>query len=155
MITALHHIGISVVNLERSIAFYRDFLGMELSSEHPFGGPRFERILRLTGASGRAAHLHGGGTEVELFEFAHPSPRRSDPDRPACDNGITHFCIEVADLRGLYARMSEAGVDFHCPPIDFDICEATYCRDPDGNIIEMIEMYRTPGAQSANEGHHL
>ncbi|MFD2580338.1 VOC family protein [Novosphingobium colocasiae] len=75
-------------------------------------GRVFEQIFRLEGAKGRAAHLHGGGTEVELFEFTHPRPQTADPKRPVNAHGITHFCIEVADLRGLHLRMSEAGVDF-------------------------------------------
>ena len=140
MITGFNHVGISVANLERSIAFYRDLLGMQVIQEVSFEGERYEFILGLKGAKGRIAILRIGNLELEFFEFVHPTGQLADPNRPVCDHGIAHFAVQVEGLAGLYARLKDAGVVFHCPPIDFGCAIATYLRDPDGNVIEMLQM---------------
>lgn len=140
MITAFNHVGISVSNLERSIRFYRDLLGMAVIQEVSFEGERYEAILGLRGAKGRIAILRLANLELEFFQFASPAGKPAEPDRPVCDAGITHFAVQVEDLPGMYARLKSAGVVFHCPPTDFGCASATYLRDPDGNVIELLQM---------------
>ena len=141
MIRALNHVGVSVVNLERSIAFYRDLLGMAVIREREFSGEQYEGILGLAGVKGKLAILQAATMRIELFEFSHPVPRLSDPKRLVCDHGITHFCIEVSDVDHEYGRLKAAGVTFHCAPVEFPgKVRATYGRDPDGNVFEMIQI---------------
>lgn len=141
MITELNHVGLSVSNLERSLAFYRDVLGMEVVIQAPFEGGRYEIITGLTGAKGRAVLLQLKGTslQVELFEFSHPKPKPADPQRPVCDHGITHFCMSVKDIESEYQRLKAANVAFHCPPQVSATSKVTYGRDPDGNVFELLE----------------
>jgi 2-keto-3-deoxy-L-rhamnonate aldolase RhmA/catechol 2,3-dioxygenase-like lactoylglutathione lyase family enzyme len=136
----MHHVGLSVVELERSLAFYRDLLGFEVTAHQPFEGDLYETIMALPGTYGRAAMLAGPGLQLELFEFTHPAPDRSDPERPVSGHGITHFCLTVGDVDAEYDRLSAAGVSFHCPPLDFGTAKATYLRDPDGNVIELLQL---------------
>jgi catechol 2,3-dioxygenase-like lactoylglutathione lyase family enzyme len=138
MIERLNHVGLSVTNLERSLGFYRDLLGLEVAALRNFEGEKFETILGLDGVRGRVALLKGPNIRVELFEFAHPSPKVADPHRPVCDRGITHFCIEVSDVSTMYDRLRAAGVPFHSAPVDFSgEATAVYGRDPDGNVFEL------------------
>ena len=66
--------------------------------------------------------------------------KAGDPNRPVCDQGITHICLQVTDIDAEYARLSAAGMRFHCAPQTAPgLCRATYGRDPDGNIVELIE----------------
>jgi len=140
MIRGINHVGISVANLERSIRFYEDVLGMKVSGQGTFAGEQFERILRLQGATGKSAMLRKEGLLIELFEFSHPTPKPGDANRPVCDHGITHFCIDVVGIEAEYERLKAKGVSFHCPPLDFlGIAKATYARDPDGNVFELLE----------------
>lgn len=145
MTRSMNHVGISVANIDRSIEFYSELLGIEVSvATKPFGGIEQETILALRGASGKVATVRAPGIQIELFEFSHPSPRISDPNRPVCDHGITHFCIEVTNIETEYQRLKAAGVAFHCPPINFrNIALATYGRDPDGNVFELVELLKT------------
>lgn len=145
MIRAINHVGVSVANLDRSIGFYRDLLGMDVVKQRPFSGEQYESILGLQGAEGRLALLQAGNMRLELFEFSHPSPKPGDSIRPVCDHGITHFCIEVNDVEDSYARLKAAGVSFHCPPLEFATGKATYGRDPDGNVFELLERAPAPG----------
>lgn len=146
MVKGMDHVGISVENLERSIAFYRSCFGMEVVIHQTFEGERYDAILGLAGAKGKVALLRSDNMQLELFEFARPSPKVGDLDRQVCDHGITHFCIEVADIHSVYDRLKAFGTRFHCPPIDFGSVKATYARDPDGNVFELLQMASTEKA---------
>lgn len=140
MIRGVHHVGVSVADLDRSIAFYRDLLGMTLEFEGPFSGEQFDRILALEGAVGRVALLRAQDLQLELFQFLNPLPKAASVNRPVCNHGITHFCIEVDDVYTTYEALKTAGVVFHCPPLKFGPTTiATYGRDPDGNVFELLE----------------
>lgn len=153
MIKSMNHVGISVADLERSIKFYRDAFRLEVVSRSEFGdemldkyGERYERkyrmVLGLESATGKVATLRSGTLTLELFEFKTPEPKTADPHHPVCDHGISHFCVEVADLPGEYLRLQSAGATFHCPPQIFfgGKALATYGRDPDGNVFELLEL---------------
>ena len=143
MVKGLNHVGISVSDLDRSVEFYRRVLGMELVIETGFEGQSYAQILALTGPNGRVAALKASTFELELFEFASPQPRAMPVDRPVCDHGISHFCVEVSDIESEYERLLSLGVVFHCPPASFPGGDkATYARDPDGNVFELLELAR-------------
>ena len=139
----LEHVGLSVVDLDRSIAFYREGLGLELLKESHFAGEQYSRLLRLPDVRGRVAVLRNAGVQLELFQFLHPEPARADGERPVSKHGITHFGISVDDIDGVYRRLEAAGALFHCPPLTFSgIAMATYGRDPDGNVFELLKRIR-------------
>lgn len=140
MITGINHVAISTRDLDTSISFYRDLMGMDLVSSSAFEGELFDNIMGLKNARGRSAMLKIGHSQLELFEFAHPQAKGSNPDRPVCDHGITHFCFDVTDIDAEYERLTLAGVPFHCPPQDAGFAKATYGRDPDGNVFELFEL---------------
>jgi catechol 2,3-dioxygenase-like lactoylglutathione lyase family enzyme len=139
MIKGLHHAGLSVQDLDRSIEFYRT-LGVELVCQGSWDRGPMDSITALTGTRGRSAMLKIGGQHLELFEFASPAGKPADPARPVCDHGITHFCIEVCDVQSEYLRLVAAGVRFNCEPQDFGAAKATYARDPDGNVVELAQF---------------
>jgi len=140
MITGISHVGISVANLERSIEFYRDLLGLRVLQEVPMRGPNYDAIMGLKGTDGRIAVLRTGNLEIELLEFKPPS-RPAERERHVSDQGISHFAIFVEDAAGLYARLQAAGVRVHSALVYFASCTTTavYFCDPDGNFIEMLQ----------------
>jgi catechol 2,3-dioxygenase-like lactoylglutathione lyase family enzyme len=145
MIKGVNHIGLSVVNLDRAIVFYRDIIGMELVVRTSFSGEKYETILALQQVRGEVALMQRGDLRIELFEFSNPQAKRGDRHRPVCDHGITHFCLQVTDLQQEYERMRAAGVAFHCPPQTFGRgARATYGRDMDGNVFELLETADAP-----------
>ena len=146
MIKRMNHIGMSVKNMDRSIEFYRDLLGMDVLFEPtPFSGPIYEKVLGLTGAAGKVATVRKAGMDIELFEFSTPVAQSSAGDRQVCEHGISHFSFEVSDIKSEYERLKAAGVVFHCSPQNFeDIALATYARDPDGNVFELVELLKKP-----------
>jgi glyoxylase I family protein len=139
MIEGMDHVGISVANLDRAIDFYQHILEMKKVSGGTFAGGQYETIMRLPGATGRSATLAAEGMKIELFEFHNPMPAPSNPLRPVCDHGITHICIRVKDINHEYEKMRAAGMVFHSAPLLFGSTRAAYGRDPDGNVLELIE----------------
>lgn len=134
------HVGISVSDIERSIAFYHDMLGMEqLCEVFPFGGEQFEAIMDIPGVTGRMCMIGKGNLNLELFEFT--GSKAKDPEYPVSDRGISHFGVEVDDIAETYEKLRAAGTRIHSPVITFNqgSMQATYCRDPDGNVFEILE----------------
>jgi len=142
MIRGIHHTAISTPDLERSVRFYRDVLGFQeiFTSGWNQGAETADKITGLRDSSARLVMLKAGNACIEIFQYANPQARPGDPNRPACDHGITHLCLDVGDIESEYERLNKAGMVFHCPPQDMGGVSATYGRDPDGNIVELLEV---------------
>lgn len=142
MLQGFHHAALSTPDLDRLVAFYRSLFGCKVVREFgwPAGVPEADALTGLEGSAARAVMLELGGSHLEIFEFSSPEPRPGDPDRPACDHGISHICVQVRDSHAEYQRLKTAGMRFHAPPLPQDGGYVTYGRDPDGNIIELLEF---------------
>src|SRR5512137_1065081 len=91
-----NHVGISVSNLEQSMAFYGDLLGMEpMSPPLLLTGEEVEDVTALKHFKARVCMMARGNLALELFEFEVPAPKPQDPDYPVNNHGITHFGITV------------------------------------------------------------
>lgn len=143
MIHGIHHTAISTSDIERSARFYRDLLGFEevFKLNWDVGNEQLDNITGLRDSSAKIIMLKCGNACVELFQYATPEPKAGDPRRPVCDHGITHLCLQVTDIDTEYARLAAAGMVFHCPPQPVgSTIRATYGRDPDGNVVELLEL---------------
>jgi catechol 2,3-dioxygenase-like lactoylglutathione lyase family enzyme len=142
MIRGIHHTAISTADIERSLRFYRDLLGFEVvyTSAWEAGTASTDRITGLKDSAARVVMLKTGNACVELFQFSSPTPKTAEPMRPVCDHGITHLALYVTDIDAEYERLKAAGMTFHCPPQGRGAIRATYGRDPDGNVVELLEV---------------
>jgi catechol 2,3-dioxygenase-like lactoylglutathione lyase family enzyme len=143
MIQGIHHTAISTGNLERALRFYRDLLGFQevFSSAWEVGTEEVDRIVGLKDSSARVVMLKAANACVELFQYETPHPKPSEVNRPVCDHGITHLCLQVTDIDAEYTRLKAAGMLFHCPPQAVGSgLRVTYGRDPDGNVVELLEV---------------
>src|ERR1700758_1565193 len=97
-IIAADHTGITVSNLERSLAFWRDVLGFELSHRAHQAGAMAEEITGVKGAELKLAVVKApGGHKIELLEYLAPPDRKRADVRP-CDVGHIHVALVVDDL---------------------------------------------------------
>jgi catechol 2,3-dioxygenase-like lactoylglutathione lyase family enzyme len=142
MIRGIHHMAISTANLDRSVRFYRDLLGFEeiLASGWKRGAAVADKITGLQDSEASLVMLKAGNACIEIFQYSSPQAKPGDPNRPACDHGITHLCLNVHDIQYEYERLKAAGMVFHCAPQNMGNVSATYGRDPDGNIVELLEV---------------
>jgi catechol 2,3-dioxygenase-like lactoylglutathione lyase family enzyme len=136
------HTGVTVSDLDRSIAFYRDVLGCEVSAPVRAEGAFFEAITGVPGCRIDIAFARLPGHVIELLCYRHPAGRASSL-RP-CDPGFVHVCLKVADLEQAVERVRGAGLTPVGPvqqaaegPLRGLKC--VYVRDPDGVVLELIE----------------
>jgi catechol 2,3-dioxygenase-like lactoylglutathione lyase family enzyme len=143
-VTGLHHTGLTVRDLGRSLAFYRDVLGLEVVLEQEKQGGYLGAIVGYPDAHVRMAHVRAPGSDhrIELFEYVQPAPEER-PLEPR-QIGPTHVCLLVDDLAGAYERVRAAGLETLSPPVEVDTganagSRALYVRDPDGILLELFE----------------
>jgi catechol 2,3-dioxygenase-like lactoylglutathione lyase family enzyme len=142
----IHHTGYTIADLDRSLHFYRDLLGLEVIATQEKEGGYLAAIVGYPDAHVRMAHLRvpGDGHVVELFEYLAPAGERPATHEPR-DVGTSHLCLVVDHLPALYERLAAAGVDsFVSPPVEVDTGInrggwALYLRDPDGIPVELFQ----------------
>jgi lactoylglutathione lyase len=123
-VKAIDHIGIRVVEPERSIAFYAEF-GFELVWR---GGPEPVAILR--NASGLELNLILNGVP-------HESVRNVLYDVPTKWAGYTHMALQVASIEACVSELRALGITITEGPLPLGGGLALFVRDPDGNVIEL------------------
>ena len=148
-IVGAHHTSFTVANLEQSLAFFRDRLGLTVVGQREIGDEYLGRIVGLPGCRVRAALLRVPESEhhVELFEYIAPKGQVHAP-RP-CDPGSCHLALLVADLPALYERLRAEGVAFVSPPVRIEAGPnaggyGVYLRDPCGILIELFQPPSRP-----------
>lgn len=128
MITGLVHIGITVVNFDAMLTFYRDVLGLTVDAvvAHPRGG--------------RKATLRGSEREViELIEYPNPKPHQG---RDRTRTGIHHFGFIVDDVRADTERLQASGVEVEGEIIvnaKGELVQHFY--DPEGNRLHLTQPH--------------
>jgi catechol 2,3-dioxygenase-like lactoylglutathione lyase family enzyme len=140
------HAGITVSDLERSIKFYRDVVGLTLTRREP---PRVtrERKLGVPGAKVEIAVMHYGEHQdsVELIKYHSPdSPNSYGASVNAI--GQIHLTFKVDNIAAEIKRMKSLGVEFTGGDDYGENLEGPlagwkwiYFKDPDGTNLELIE----------------
>jgi catechol 2,3-dioxygenase-like lactoylglutathione lyase family enzyme len=152
-VSGIDHVGITVRKLERSLAFYRDLLGLrviEISDEQDVG-----QIVGIPGARVKTADLDAGdGRVLELLEYV--AARGDDvPQRPNAA-GCPHVALQVHDIPKVLRRLARAGHNPDGEPttitdaIAFEGATVVYLRDPDGAVIELVQRPK-PGRSEATD----
>ena len=140
---SVHHVGITVSNLERSMDFYADLLGGERLGPYERSGPRIDAVTGYPGVLVRQAFVRAqeGSTVVELLQYVRGSSVVLDPDNGHV--GAAHVAITVRGLDGLLTRLRAAGVTVLSDPIVTSEPMAgyrcVYVLDPDRVRVELVE----------------
>lgn len=119
---AFEHIGIIVADLDRSLRFYTEGLGLELLRR------------RGTGSRGSAA-LKAGDTEINVFCNADSTVLGSDEPQK-----IDHLCLsmETASIADLILALREVEISIASGPVERSDGTALFVRDPDGIRVELL-----------------
>jgi len=146
-ITRVNHTGISVADIDRSLSFYRDLLGLELIFDSDVDDVEpLNAVVGMDRARGRVAWLMAGDTMIELWQWDHPHGRDLPEDYRPADRGVTHFALQTDDVDELYRTVVDAGYHANTRPLDLGLHKTTYIRGPDQEIIEILEDRATPEA---------
>lgn len=145
-LTSVAHTGFTVQDLEWSIAFYRDLLGMQLVHQRDTAAPYVSQVTGFAGARLKIALLKVGPEDPHTLELLQYVSHPGEPtDRATNRPGNGHLALRVDDLQAWYHRLSAAGVEFRSPapvPLTDGVnagAYAVYLRDPDGFTIELIQ----------------
>jgi len=142
-ILATNHTSFTVSDLDRTVAYFRDALGFEVTSKAPRDPKKVAEITGIEGAQVMIAYVRGAGHSIELIEYLGPSDRTSVRPRP-CDVGFAHLAYDVDDIDAAIDRSAEHGVF----PIGLVTVidqgpnrggKVAYLRDSDGITIEFIQ----------------
>lgn len=142
-IIAADHTGITVTNLERSVAFWQDVLGFELSHRAHHTGDLASEVTGVPGAEISIAVLKGYGHKIELLEYLAPANRKNVDLRP-CDVGSVHVALMVDNLDPVPSTIAASGWRAAGEPQTLNTGPNTgkrvvYVRDPDGITIELMQ----------------
>jgi lactoylglutathione lyase len=135
-VTGLDHVSVACADVDRSLAFYRDLLGLELRD-------------RGVGSAGAVGEITGtGDAEVEWADLALPDGRVLEllrlpggPPQP----GSGHFALGLVEAEAVHRRLRAAGVPLRSQPVtiddegDWQGARCFYAEDPDGTVVELIE----------------
>ena len=148
-VKGLHHAGLTVANLDRSIAFYRELIAdLELVGPWLRTGPGVGQVTGYPGCSVRQAFLRSAGNAlvIELLEYIDGGVAID----PANGNaGAVHFCLIIDDLDAHYERLIGLGHRFVSAPITTSKNPVLYGRvayliDPDGIRVELFQPLADP-----------
>ena len=139
-ISRIHHTAVSVADMDRSLAFYIDLLGLDLVFDSAITpNPALDAVVGMEDAGGRVCWLMAGDTMLELWQWDTPSGRPLPDDYRPADHGVTHFAFVCDDVEELHRRIVDAGLSANTAPTDLRMHLTTYVRGPDDEIIEILE----------------
>lgn len=144
---AIHHAGLIVSDLDRSIYFYHDILGLPFANEPTpwFEGPGLEAGVGVPNARLRQVCFWvGDKSQMELIEYDNQPTFNGGPV-PNNHRGAAHVCFRVDDIAAKKAELEAKGVQFYS---DINVVDEgplagwrwCYFSDPDGLALELVEI---------------
>lgn len=136
-IIGVHHTGITVSDLQRSVEFY-ERLGFEEEVRLEESGPEVDEGTGVPSTHLRVAMLVREDARLELLEYA--SPDGGPPAHPNNGIGAAHIAFQVADIDATVAELRGAGIPFTSDPILHESgLRWVYMKDPDGITAELFQ----------------
>jgi len=118
----IHHAGVLCQDISKSIAFYRDVLGMVENDDRPDSLPY------------KGAWMWVGWEMIHLMELPNPDPSEGRPEHGGRDR---HLCVSVEHIAPIEKALKKHGVEYTKSKSGR---AAIFFRDPDDNVLEMAEM---------------
>ena len=137
----IRHTGIVVTDLEKSKNFYCNLLGFQVKKEVDEHGEFIDNFLDLTDVLVTTCKMTlDNGDMVELLHYK-SHPEKPDRGKKITQIGCSHIALTVKNLDEVYDRLLSVGVELNSPPQhspDGKV-KVTFCKDPDGTFIELVE----------------
>jgi len=149
----IHHLGLTVADIERSVRFYRDVLGLSLIRRR---GTDADYIGQQTGYPGVRLEVASfqvapeSRQSLEIVQYVTCAGPASDPATNRAGNA--HLCFQVDDLAAAYETLRERGVRFQSPPVAITSGPnrgglVVYLHDPDGFTLELFQPPTDPATE--------
>ena len=118
-IYSINHSSLIVANLDKSLAFYSGILGLQQVERPDLGFP--------------GAWFQLGEQQIHLLELENPDPTTGRPEHGGRDRHVALNALALAPIQDI---LNQAGITY---TMSKSGRRALFCRDPDGNAIEIIE----------------
>ncbi len=119
-IFSLNHASFIVANLDISLVFYCNILGLQQVDRPDLGFP--------------GAWFQLGSQQIHLLELENPDPITGRPEHGGRDR---HVALNALSLTPIQDALKKAGIVY---TMSISGRRALFCRDPDGNTVEVIEQ---------------
>jgi catechol 2,3-dioxygenase-like lactoylglutathione lyase family enzyme len=148
LVQAVDAVGMTVSNMDQSVAFFTDVLTFEKVSDVELAGEQYERLQGVFGLRMRVVRLRLGGEQIELTEYLTPRGRPIADDSRSNDQWFQHVAIIVSDMDAAYTRLRQHRVT-HASPEPQRLpdwnpnaggIKAFYFKDPDGHPLEILQF---------------
>jgi catechol 2,3-dioxygenase-like lactoylglutathione lyase family enzyme len=143
MIKKFHHMCLSVSDIDKSTAFYRDILGLTVLMRAEPCGEEMRAVFDTPPGFNAKSVVFEQGLEISQFVF--PAGRESLDLKP-WDIGAIFLAFEVTEFDKMYSTLLQKGVNFVSPPITFQLpkpvgnsMRIVHVSGPDGERISLIE----------------
>ncbi|KAM0944762.1 putative lactoylglutathione lyase [Dioscorea sansibarensis] len=123
-VVSIHHVGLLCENLEKSLDFYQNILGLQINEARPHDKLPY-----------KGAWLWVGAEMIHLMELPNPDPLTGRPEHGGRDR---HACIAIKDVSKLKARLDKAGIPY---TLSRSGRPAIFTRDPDANALEFTQEF--------------
>lgn len=149
MLGKIIHVGLTVSNMEKSIEFYKNILGMTYEGELLMEGKETDLLFGRSNCKARVAYLSGSKEincpPIELIQFLDSETYKMKSS--LFQTSISEVCFEVKDIESVYQKLIESKVECLSRPQYFDFSKqgfgkskALYFKDPDGITLELMEL---------------
>jgi catechol 2,3-dioxygenase-like lactoylglutathione lyase family enzyme len=154
LVTAVDAVGMTVSDMDRSVAFFSKVLTFETVSDVEVAGADYERLQGVFGVRMRVVRMRLGDEAIELSQYLAPRGRPIPADSRSNDRWFQHVAIIVSDMDRAYRRLREHEVE-HASSGPQRLPEtipgaagirAFYFKDPDGHHLEILEFPPDKGA---------
>ena len=142
MLRNIRHTGIVVDDLDSSLFFYRDLLGMKVVRRMDEHGEYIDKVLSLHNVMVTTVKMSvADGQMIELLYY-HSHPNGKEEKREIYSRGITHIAFTVDNLDVEYKKLLAEDVLFNASPqLSLDgAVKIAFCRAPEGTFIELVEV---------------
>jgi glyoxylase I family protein len=120
IVYTLHHASLVVADTAASLIFYRDIFGMQQTDRPDLGFP--------------GAWLQLGEQQIHLLELENTDPITGRPEHGGRDR---HIALSVQDLAPVKNILDKNGIAY---TLSKSGRKALFCRDPDGNALEILQQ---------------
>lgn len=150
----IDHVNIVVADMDRSVRFYSEMLGLRRGFERILEGEWVERVTGLPGVRAHCVFMVGddASARLELLQYLTPEGEAVPANSLPNTQGIRHLGFEVDDLDALVEHLRSAGVAVQSDPVPVPFAvgnlgrkRLVYFFDPDGTVLELA-AYGDPGA---------
>ena len=144
-VNILDHVSVTVSDMDRSLGFYCDLLGLKEVERHRLEGETISKMAGKPDVIMEVVRLEAPetpGVMLDLQQYVTPQSKVSDAQLG--DVAHSHFCFGVPDVWAAYRDLKAKGVEFVSEPVSFDlewgIVYVVFFKDPDGFVLELMQV---------------